>query len=410
MKIFLYQIKTFAWLGLLTVCLACQSQGQESKGRTKFMRIGPAILQKESSIKFYGKVIDQYRNPVSGVKVTLHVRRFSPNPLASFMAVDDIFVITDKNGDFKLTGKRGLDLGVYGINKQGYEYDRVQTRADYERILKEKPYSRPEQPDSAVYEYGQKPKASNTATPALFYMRKKGEPTFVFHGGGGFVFKAEDSGTEQALDVISRVDLKGNNLKTLMFNNDPVYPDLRAKATWDPKAETWNVELSSGKPGDGFLVLDQKLYEAPADGYLPSFTFQITADNPDKLPLVTIAGNPLRRIQLTYESTVPDSQIMYIYLRSREPAIYTRLIFEYPRNVRQDWLNIGGSIDTNPYGERNLEPVVDLPGGVSRKLEEDIREAFRHSGRPQKPDLPTVVRQWEKSRPLTDRLKDVFKR
>lgn len=394
MKLFSFKVQTLAWLGLLTVCLACQSKGQESKGQAKFMRMGPAILQQESYVEFYGKVLDQNINPIEGVEVSMHVRRFSPNPMTYFMGIDNINVKTDKQGNFNLRGRRGLSLSVEGLNKPGYEYDlhRATVAMSYH----------------AEYEYGQKPKASNPQTPALFYMRKKGQSTFIFHGGGGFVFEKEDSGVEQAFDVIRHDDYKGDRLRSIVHagDPDPFYPDLRAKATWDPKTGAWNVELSGGKPGDGLVVLDQKLYEAPAEGYRASFAFQITTTTPEKLPLVTIAGDPPHKMQLEYKSNA----YMYIYLRSREPAIYTRLIFDYPRTVRQDYLNIGGPVDTNPYGERNLEPAVSLPVDIELKLEEEIRSTFRNYGRPQKPDLPQLVRQWEKKRPLTEKLKDMFKR
>lgn len=389
-------LRHIVWFACLGICLACHSKGQEATGQDKESRIRVFLQGSENQIDYFGKVLDQNGKPIDGAKVGLEIGKFSPNPIYDYVTVDKININTDKFGQFKLINKRGFSLTIINIIKNNYEYD--ENRAFLEKS------------NDANYRDHQKPKASNPATPAVFYMRKIGEPTFLFHGDGGFIFSAKDSGTEQAFDVIRRDDFKGNDLKTLMLAGDPLYPDLRAKATCDPNAGVWNVELLSGKPGDGLQVLDRKLYEAPLGGYSSSFSFQIRILGPNGWPLVTIPGNPSREIRLTYDLPRPDTQILYLYLRSREPALYTRLIFEYPRNVRPDYLPLGAKIDTNPYGERNLEQAVGLPVDVKLKIEEEIRSTFRNYGRPQKPDLPKLVREWERSRPLTEKLKDMFKR
>ena len=395
-RIHLNLVSCLLLLSVLPVHLACQA-----KKTDRTTMIMEDIRRSSVPIVFYGDVCDDKGLPVVGAEVTVQIRYFTPNPAAFFEAVRELSIRTGDNGDFTFKGISGSLLLVTDIKKTGYDW--APFREDTERSYHYSPEKK--------YSY-----IPNSKIPVVFHMRKKGEEAFLFKGNGRFSFDGKDSGTEQALDVINHEDIKGEELKTLQVGGVPLVPDLKSKATWNPKTSTWTVVLSAGTPGGGLLVLDRLLYEAPAEGYKDSFTFQVRVPrvsrdprDPQQLPLVILPGTPAREIQLTQDAPTPPQQTMHIYLRSRQPAIYSRLLFDYPW-ARPDRIDFGGSIETNPYGDRNLEEATDLPAEIRISLGNEVRDSFLLGKRPPKPDYSKLVSDSEKSRPLTERLKDVFRR
>jgi hypothetical protein len=106
-------------------------------------------------IRFYGKVVDQYGEPVAGASV--HLQWVN---LQGERGVEETHVVTDAEGLFSLEGVRGKRLLVLRIEKNGY-YDananENQTGFEFANPAEE-----------IFYE----PDASN---PVVFMMRKKGE-------------------------------------------------------------------------------------------------------------------------------------------------------------------------------------------------------------------------------------------
>jgi len=396
-------------LGFLWVLLPLQGSlglGQDPEARKNQMML-EGMRNSQRPMAFYGKVVDQYNNPVEGAKISLGVGAFSFNPLA-WLALGEhkITVKTNKMGEFSYKRRRGWIISVENVERSGYEYDRI--RAGRERS------------DGANYENGQIPKASNPATPAILHMRKLGEQTFLFTDDFHLVFSTR-SGFEKAYDIIRNYEIKGDCLKTLKYLDQPLVPDLKVKAFWDEKEQTWTLELSAGTPGGGLLVADHKLYEAPAEGYQPSYTFKVRLPKNfhKELPMVILPGNPPKEVQLTEESPEPDNQVLHLYLRTREPWIYTRIECPFPSHsgvISQDRVVLsGGTMDSrnlavNPYGERNLEQEQDLPGEVELMLEAQVRESFRYhpNGRPPKPDLVKLTQEWKKQQSLGEKMKGLF--
>jgi hypothetical protein len=64
-------------------------------------------------IRFYGRVVDQDRQPVSGA--TVHFQW----TVLSKQGTSEADTVSDEGGNFSLTGARGKNLGVY-VTKQGY--------------------------------------------------------------------------------------------------------------------------------------------------------------------------------------------------------------------------------------------------------------------------------------------------
>ncbi len=140
--------------------------------------------------------------------------------------------------------------------------------------------------------------------------------------------------------------------------------DLQVKATFKTNDATWTVVLSPGNTNGGIIASDQLLYEAPETGYQPEYLF-------------------------TPEDRKPVRE-KYVYLKSRNPAIYTRYEIEYV-NANNDFFRLSGKSVTNPYGDRNLEQATDLPWSITKQLTDEVRAAFRQNTRPVKPDLAQLL-------------------
>ena len=174
------------------------------------------------------------------------------------------------------------------------------------------------------------------------------------------------SGWTLGYDFISHHRL--DDIKRLVFNYQPVFPDLKLKATFNTNDATWTVALSPGNTNGGIIASEQLLYEAPETGYQPQYVF--TPEDDFRKPI----KNP------------------HLYLKSREPAIYTRIDIKHI-HADKEFFQLSGETVTNPYGDRNLEPATDLPWEVTKQLTDEVKAAFRADKRPTPPDLPKLVKE-----------------
>ena len=68
-------------------------------------------------IRFYGRVVDQDRQPVSGATVHFQWTDLSKQ------GTSEADTVSDEGGNFSLTGARGKNLGVY-VTKHGLLHSR----------------------------------------------------------------------------------------------------------------------------------------------------------------------------------------------------------------------------------------------------------------------------------------------
>ncbi|MBL0313010.1 MAG: hypothetical protein IPP78_09930 [Holophagaceae bacterium] len=346
----------------------------------------------DTKINFYGKVLDEQGLPVEGAEVMLHLKRYLTSAPPWFEQIIDISLKSDKQGQFSITNEKGRDLFVKEVKRKGYETSlNHHTRTSYNYSTEM----------DAVF-------VPDPQTPVVFWMRKKGDEAFVLTTGltsshqPDFRFNQEESGLQKGIDIVQGLEIKEKDLTKPAFNDDPLYCDLKAKAIFDPKTKTWTMVLTPGGADDGILFSEQFLYEAPADGYLLSYTI-----HPDAFRKEFGLTESSERVE---KGQIIQNPGIYLYLRSR--GLYSRThITHLVANKEAIWLS-GGSTVLNPYGDRILEKAADLPGDVSVGLRIGVRETFRRNptARPPKPDLPKLVREWEKNRSATEKLKDWLKR
>lgn len=200
--------------------------------------------------------------------------------------------------------------------------------------------------------------------PVVSVLRKKGETTFLLKESTLHLqVLASESGKTIGYDLVQREPIR--NVEN-PGGDGATHCDLKVEATFNTKEATWTAVLSPGNTDGGIVVSEQLLYEAPETGYQPEYPF--TPE--DRKPVM----------------------VKYIYLKSRDPAIYTRFEIDYI-NANKDFFRISGKSLTNPYGDRNLEQATDLPYEVTKQLSDEAKAAFRQNKRPEKPDLPKLVKE-----------------
>lgn len=307
----------------------------------------------EGVVEFYGKVVDQFGVPVAAAAVKVHVIQFSITPTAP-LSLD---LVTDGSGSFGVAPGdresgtiRGTNLSVAAIGKEGYEECRDEWPDMYITYLRDRP-------DRYHAE---------KAKPLIYRMRKRGTvETFLLQEVSlRFQVTAAESAKAIGYDFVQRGPIR--DVASPAGDDATRECDLQVKATFSANGGTWTAILAPGDLSGGIIVSDQLLYEAPETGYQPEYSF--TPE--DRKPL----------------------RARYVYLKSRDPAIYTRFEVEYV-NANKEFFRLGGKSVTNPYGDRNLEQATHLPYEVMKRLTDDARTAFRQSTRPAKPDLPKLVRE-----------------
>jgi hypothetical protein len=165
-------------------------------------------------------------------------------------------------------------------------------------------------------------------------------------------------------------------LASHIWHYDPAIPperqiekhrlDLRIESTYSEDDKEYTVKLSVSAETDGLYATNDLLYEAPAEGY-----------QKDR--------------ELKLRSGRDEDRRIYLYVRSRMPAIYSRVVLDF--RPRSNGMTVYYSGVTNPYGNRNLEMESDLLTirRLPIRLEEEVKRVFREGGRPKKPDFQKLI-------------------
>jgi len=195
--------------------------------------------------------------------------------------------------------------------------------------------------------------------PVVTVLRKKGETTFLLQKEGYQLIRVFSPQSQmKALDLMAE---KGDK------NKAEGYDDLQVAVNYDETEGNWTVTYSATNGTDGIIVGNDLLYEAPGDGYQKE---------------VVLNGPPWPR---------------YLYVRSRTPAIYSRLDLEHSiwkESEKHQGFRLSYKSWVNPYGSRNLEYDTDLDKEwrLADRLNDEAKAAHRQGKRPEKPDLKALIK------------------
>jgi Carboxypeptidase regulatory-like domain len=195
----------------------------------------------KTPIEFYGKVLDQDGNPVTGATVDINWTDMSPKGSSHTQ------LTTDGVGKFSVIGIRGKHMTVQ-VAKDGYYREASKGRSSYEYAgFWEPTYHEPD-PNK----------------PVIFHLRKKGDPAPLVFSEGKFVITL---GTQSQIPM-PQVAGAGvaSPVRVTVFENDV-------------KTRLWKAQISVD--GGGIMpALEEFPFEAPTEGYQSSIDLDQKSPRP----------------------------------------------------------------------------------------------------------------------------------
>jgi hypothetical protein len=251
-------------------------------------------------IDFYGKLEDQFGNPVEGAEIKATIRVINGDR----QGADRLTTTSDADGLFQFHGK-GQDIGMMP-QKQGYVLSTTETLFKYSR-LEDHPYT------------------SDANSPTVVKMRK-------LQGGERLIHYQTQvnvplAGTPKAFDLQTGRQVESGGDIIVSVTSSPT-PDVRQQYDWQVTV----------RAVDGGLLLSDKdfeqMFQAPDTGYQPQFVaaYQKGAQS--------------------WTTTLND----VFYLTSRSGRCYGKLGIEVLSDVvKNGTIPVILNSYLNPDGSRNLE-------------------------------------------------------
>jgi len=294
------------------------------------------IFDRLKPMHIYGKVIDQNKNAVTGAEVKIGWES------ADFLMGNPdpghvSWVTSDAVGAWEFRVEKPHRVFVLDARKLGYGY--VFTQESDINLVECK---------------------TTKNNPIIVQLRKQGEMTFLMHHEGARPIRVVSPHCQtNSFDILAE---KLNKL------NAKDYEDIQIALVYDQMSNAWSITCAATNRTDGIVAETNLLYEAPQEGYQKQIVFNDVA------------------------------WPRYLYLRSRNPAIYSRIELEYfvwKGGDTNQVLSINYQTWVNPYGERNLEYDADLnqEWRLADRLTEEAKAAHLKGKRPVKPDLPKLVKE-----------------
>ena len=192
-------------------------------------------------IEFYGKVVDENSNAVSGVKIDFSCNDISETGTSSY------HTSSDANGLFSLDNVKGKLLVVH-VSKEGYYTSKA---------------------DNDSFEYGDRyshtvPDVSN---PVVFHLRKKGSGEALIHFHKNFSVPKDGSPVLIDLATGNLTAASENALKIECWTHD-----TEKKEVWK---YDWKCHISA--PGGGLQTYSEQFpFLAPTENYIPTDEIDMT--------------------------------------------------------------------------------------------------------------------------------------
>ncbi len=251
----------------------------------------------QGEIEFYGKVVDENSNAITGAQVSFHWVEM-PDATGNKTANTQ----SDAEGLFALHNQRGLDLGV-SISKEGY-------------------YSSRRDNDSFRYgSIGGGKFSPDPQNPVIFHLRKKGQGVELVTSANGM-----------RSDVWVRIPKDNTSVRVDFFQKQASPTgQLEISQNKPPFQGATNWSFSLSIPDGGLIENQDELqFEAPETGYQPSVEYDFTK------------GETNWTTQVTKQ----------FYITFGQPRKYGWLRIE--SNLAQETIFLTYAI--NPSGSQNLEP------------------------------------------------------
>ena len=262
----------------------------------------------QSSIHFYGKLVDQNENPVEGARIIYDIEKYG----FVFPSVSRKSVKTGKDGLFMIRGGNAAKLRILDAILDGYEY----LWQNNEHLFEYRSYY-----DSDIRHT---PDKSN---PVVLHIRKReSECCCVLETGLDVDIKAGDKENCMGYDLFTCKQKK--------------YPQSDSSDAWDlevfavneTEQNQWLLNFRTPKKNSGIQKSAKQLFMVPEDGYVNEVSF------------------PIKYTKNSY------AQKLFLFIKSDSPTAYMRLDVKYESDSER--IRIRSKLFMNPYGERLLESVA----------------------------------------------------
>jgi len=253
----------------------------------------------KTPIEFYGRVVDQDQQPISGVEVEVGWTDMSPSGSSTRR------LVTGADGRFSMRGERGKALVVHWLRKKGYEEAKASNRYGFEYAAFWEPTYHESDPDK----------------PVIFHLRRKGEAEpMVKHGPTLFAARTDGEPTAFEIEAGRKVPSGGGDIALRLVRGPK-----------EGKRFDWGVTVEA-VGGAGLVHSDAEfMATAPTEGYQSVWSFTQSAVDED------------------YQSEIK----VKFFVRTAEgkhARVEMRIIPEYQEQGAVDLV-----IYFNPSGSTNLE-------------------------------------------------------
>jgi len=316
------------------------------------------VKQRDVSIIFYGKVVDQYAQPISGAEVDIHIRHYDPHPprLDDFFSVIDSHLVkTDQNGLFKITREKGDHVFINDIKMTAYDkfsYKDNATSFEYKK------------------EGGFIPDKTN---PVIFHLRKKQETIYLIHWQDfrSRIFYGNETEEAWHLDLVWP-DFRPVHLTNLNVNygSKPMYTDVIVQVRSNQTQHGYNVFFAVPDRSGGILETNVLMYTAPGSGYQTNLVYYIPVINKEM-----------------FETNA------FFYIKSRGGKVYARMNASFiSYGYDKDRVVIDVQFWANPYGDRNLEEEPRLKYETTERLHDEAEATLLQGKLPPKPNIQQLLK------------------
>ncbi|MEI7946966.1 MAG: hypothetical protein WCJ02_09725 [bacterium] len=321
-----------------------------AKMRDAYTRIKP--------LHVYGKAVDSDGHPLAGVEIKISWT--TAGFLTGLPREHNQYkwVTSGEKGEWTFDVSKPAMVGIDDAKKEGYALERSKSTLNELMAIR----ARTQKDD----------------VEAIVCMRKKKEEVFLLKSpkngyGDTFLQCEHGDSVKKFIDILKNVEYT--------IEKEPLYEDIQVEAHLDASNKCWVISFNAPKGDDDLLVSDELFYEAPEEDYRKEIVLNI--------PIV----------QRTF------SKEKYLYLRSRNPAVYSRIYMEIEIMERDE--KYGGQqlvmrkqSFTNPYGERSLEngERFEKYTFARDELVHDAKKAIQSGSLPKKPEnLEAYLEEREKA-------------